>query len=175
MQHGVWLGLWGFLSLTSFRWSLVYDGLSLLTPLLMFGTPVFAAWLTFRFRAKAVMPGEGLSFGRAFVHTMLTGFYAAVWIALGIYVYLQYVDGGAIFDDYARRALSPENLREFETLRATPEFAQMAGDASLKEIVEAMPRIGAAGYAAMALHGCFFIGPIISAIIAAFAMKRPEF
>ena len=57
MQDGVALGLWGAGSLTAFRWSFAMPFFSTLYMVMLLGTPLFAYWLTLRFRRTTVEGG----------------------------------------------------------------------------------------------------------------------
>lgn len=173
MQNGLFLGLWGMADLTAFRWSFVYSSLSTVFLLMLLLTPAVATGLTLYFRRGATTEREGLSFGRAFTHTLLTGFYASVWIALGVFVYLQYMDGGAVFNDYAANLNRPEMKAYFNDPQVQLMLSQM-GAGKPEDLVEAMRSIGAVNYAALSLYATMVFGPVISALIAAVTMKRPR-
>ena len=64
--------------------------------------------LTGRFRRSVAGADGAFTFGRGFTHTLFMGFYASIWVAVGIFVYLRYFDNGAIFSDYAATLSRPE-------------------------------------------------------------------
>ena len=108
MQNGLWLGLWGWLSLVAFRYSFSSVLCSNLLMLMTLAGPVLGVVLTGRFRRSVAGADGAFTFGRGFTHTLFMGFYASIWVAVGIFVYLNYFDNGAIFSDYAAALSRPE-------------------------------------------------------------------
>ena len=92
MQYGIALGAWGMLSLVTTGVSLKITSLSLLSSIVTLASPVIAALLTSRFRKSTTTPEEGFTFGRAFLFVFTTGFYASIWIAAFVFLYLAYWD-----------------------------------------------------------------------------------
>ena len=108
MQYGIALGAWGILSLVTTGVSLKITSLSLLSSIVTLASPVIAALLTSRFRKSTTTPEEGFTFGRAFLFVFTTGFYASIWIAAFVFLYLAYWDNGYIFNAYESLLSSPE-------------------------------------------------------------------
>lgn len=171
MQYGIALGAWGILSLVITGVSLKITSLSLLSSIVTLASPVIAALLTSRFRKSTTTPEEGFTFGRAFLFVFTTGFYASIWIAVFVFLYLAYWDNGYIFNTY-------------ESLLSSPEYAgsmQQSGlmnslnANSVSDIIDAMRSISPAGYASSVIYMSFMANPVISAIIALICRKSPTF
>lgn len=170
MQYGIALGAWGILSLVTTGVSLKITSLSLLSSIVTLASPVTAALLTSRFRKSTTTPEEGFTFGRAFLFVFTTGFYASVWIAAFVFLYLAYWDNGYIFNAY-------------ESLLSSPEYAgsmQQSGlmnslnANSVSDMIDAMRSISPAGYASSVIYMSFMTNPVISAIIALICRKSPN-
>ena len=115
MQYGAVMGVWGLVANACFVGSFSVPGLSMLFLLLTVSSPVLAVFLTRRFRGH-VAPQGPFMFHQAFLHTLLMGVYAAIWVALGVYVYLAYFDHGFIFDAYLNSLTDPALQAEMERL-----------------------------------------------------------
>lgn len=171
MQHGVVLGFFGVASLVVFRWSFSLPFCSTLFGMMLLATPVLATVLTFRYRRATTLPGESFGFAQGFLHALFTGFYASVWIALAVFVYLRYFDHGAIFVAYANSLDTPEMKLYMQQSGLEAEFAKMTGGEGVKAIADAMQNMGAATYAAMSLYCAMLFGPVISLVIGLLARR----
>lgn len=175
MQGGIVLGIFGMLSLVVFRWSLVIPFCSTLFAVMFIATPIVATFLTLRFRnlnygVKSVFP-----FVHGFLYTLFTGFYASVWIALLVYVYLQYLDHGQIFTDYAHSIDTPEMQQYLRMSGMDVELSRISGLHGVKGLVSVMQSMGAATYAAMSIYFAMIFGPLISVVIALFSRRTQNF
>ena len=109
------------------------------------------------------------------MHTLLTGLYACVWIALTVYIYLKFFDGGAVFDAFAALVSQPENAALFEQLEGLgylEDIYAATGAMNMTEVVDIMRELSPANYAGMIVSTTLITAPIISAIIALFTMRR---
>ncbi len=75
---------------------------------------VWAAMRLRRFRDE-ILDGA-ISFRRAFCYSMFTYLYAALIMALGQYVYLQFMDGGFLMSQYSEMVSRPEFSAAIGTL-----------------------------------------------------------
>lgn len=175
MTHGILLGAWGVATFFVAVLSLSRPLFSFTSDFLLILSPFFAAALTIRYRQKTTSPGEGFSFGRGYVHTLLTGLYACVWIALTVYIYLKFFDGGAVFDAFAALVSQPENAALFEQLEGLgylEDIYAATGAKNMTEVVDIMRELSPANYTGMIVSTTLITAPIISAIIALFTMRR---
>ena len=108
MQYGVLLGAFGLLTLAVFVLSFQFQSLGILTDLMFLGSPFLATYFTLRFRKTVMVPEFGFTFGRAFGFTFFMGIYATLWVALGVFVYLNFFDGGYLFDKIEEVISSPQ-------------------------------------------------------------------
>ena len=115
MQYGAVMGVWGLVANACFVGSFSMPGLSMLFLLLSVSSPVLAVFLTRRFRAHVAPQGPFL-FHQAFLHTLLMGVYAAIWVAFGVYIYLAYFDHGYIFDAYLNSLNDPALQEQMQQL-----------------------------------------------------------
>ena len=165
MQNGLWLGLWGWLSLVAFRYSFSSVLCSNLLMLMTLTGPVLGVVLTGRFRRSVAGANGAFSFGRGFTHTLFMGFYASIWVAVGIFVYLRYFDNGAIFSDYAA-ALSQHELQQaLQESGLLEQLNAASGEGGLEGLPDALRSVGPAGYAAASLYMAMFATPVIALFV----------
>ena len=110
---------------------------------------------------------------RRAAHVYPRYFYAALLLAVGVYLYFEFLDGGSFFNSYMAYLDSPEVKRLFET----GGMEQLAGGISLKDmknIAEAFQDLSAVAIAANILDFSIFSGLIISLPTALLAMRRPK-
>lgn len=165
MQYGLLLGILGILGVYTMGLSVSVTELSSVSLLLVIGSPVAAALMTLRFR-RAVMLGEtGFSFGRGFLFTFMMGLYAAVWVALFLFIYMAYFDNGAFAASYEAMLSRPDVQAEMQSSGA------LAG-ISTKDIVRMIREISPAQYAGTVFYLSILINPVCSAVIALIT-RRP--
>ena len=165
MQNGLWLGLWGWLSLVAFRYSFSSVLCSNLLMLMTLAGPVLGVVLTGRFRRSVAGADGAFTFGRGFTHTLFMGFYASIWVAVGIYVYLRYFDNGAIFSDYAAALSRPELQQALQESGLLEQLNAASGEGRLEGLPDALRSLGPAGYAAASLYMAMFATPVIALFV----------
>ena len=172
MRNGITLGVFGFLTLACFKWSLSIPFFSILFNVMLLASPILGGILTFRFR-KATEGSEGsFSFMAGFLHAVFTGFYASIWIALGVFIYLQYFDHGMIFATYGQLLDTPEMQQYLQISGMNAQIEEMTGGTGVQGLVDAMQSAGAAPYATFSIYLSLILGPFISAIIGLVARRR---
>ena len=90
MEAGCVLGAYGCASLALFKWSLLYPVAGSLFTFSLAGGPVVAGLLTRRMRDRSRPADAPFLFTEGFLHTLLMGLYASLWVALFIFLYLHY-------------------------------------------------------------------------------------
>ena len=171
MQNGLWLGLWGWCSLVAFRYSFSSVLCSNLLMLMTLAGPAVGVVLTWRFRRSVAGADGAFSFGRGFTHTLFMGFYASIWVAVGIFVYLRYFDNGAIFSDYAAALSQTELQQAFQESGLLEQLNAASGEGGLEGLPDALRSVGPAGYAAASLYMAMFATPVI-ALFAGIVCRR---
>lgn len=172
MQNGLWLGLWGWLSLVAFRYSFSSVLCSNLLMLMTLTGPVLGVVLTGRFRRSVAGADGAFTFGRGFTHTLFMGFYASIWVAVGIYVYLRYFDNGAIFSDYAAALSRPELQQALQESGLLEQLNAASGEGGLEGLPDALRSVGPAGYAAASLYMAMFATPLIALFAGAVCRRK---
>lgn len=172
MQNGLWLGLWGWLSLVAFRYSFSSVLCSNLLMLMTLTGPVLGVVLTGRFRRSVAGADGAFTFGRGFTHTLFMGFYASIWVAVGIFVYLRYFDNGAIFSDYAAALSRPELQQALQESGLLEQLNAASGEGGLEGLPDALRSVGPAGYAAASLYMAMFATPVIALFAGAVCRRK---
>lgn len=172
MQNGLWLGLWGWLSLVAFRYSFSSVLCSNLLMLMTLAGPVLGVVLTQRFRRSVADTDGAFTFGRGFTHTLFMGFYASIWVAVGIFVYLRYFDNGAIFSDYAAALSRPELQQALQESGLLEQLNAASGEGGLEGLPDALRSVGPAGYAAASLYMAMFATPLIALFAGAVCRRK---
>ena len=176
MRNGIWLGLWGLMSLVALRFSFSVPMLSTMYMLMLIASPILGGALTFHYRKAVGGDVYGFGFFQGFLHALFMGFYASLWVALGTFVYLNWLDHGAFFVAYQ------ESLKQS---MAQPQMAQLIQDPAMQAaineatngkgidgVAELMQSLGAVTYASMPIYAALIIGPFISIAIGLVSMKR---
>lgn len=175
MQYGLLLGLWSLLGLYVMVVSIDRPAWVGAGQLLLLSTPFAGAFFTLRFRSQVAGHGDGFSFGRGYLHTLLMGLYASVWIALGVYAYFRFMDGGAFVDSLERWALEPANaelVRQMETQGAFDDLYALSGTEDFVGAIDSFRHIPPASYAGMVISWTLLSAPVISIFIGLLAMRR---
>lgn len=171
MQYGIALGMWGILSMVIMALSLKVTSISLLSSIITFCSPLIAYILTVMFRKNVALPNEGFSFGRAFLFTFVMGFYASVWIALFVFIYLSYIDNGYIFNAYE----SLLSNQDYAGSLQQSGIIESVNASSISEMIDIMRNIPPANYAASIIYMSVLANPVISLVIAAICQRKPSF
>ncbi len=166
MQYGAALGAWSVATGAAFVGSMSLPALSSLYFLMCIFSPVLACLLTMRFRRHVAGAADAFGFGRGFVHTLLMGLYACIWLALAVYVYLAYFDGGAVFDAYEAMFTRPEVAAELERNGMKEQIDAITGGRGAVGLVDALRAISPANYAALVIYFNIIIAPFISLVVA---------
>ena len=165
MQNGLWLGLWGWLSLVAFRYSFSSVLCSNLLMLMTLAGPVLGVVLTGRFRRSVAGADGAFTFGRGFTHTLFMGFYASIWVAVGIFVYLRSFATGATFRDSAAALPRPESQQALQESGLLEQLNAASGEGGLEGLPDALRSVGPAGYAAASLYMAMFATPVIALFV----------
>ncbi len=116
-------------------------------------------------------PDGTFGFARGFLHALFMGFYASIWVALAVFVYLQYFDNGSIFAAYGHSLETPEMQQYLLQSGVGAQFDSISGGKGAQGIVDAMQSLGAATYASMSLYLSMIFGPVISTVIGLIARR----
>lgn len=170
MQNGLFLGGWAILCL-------LLNGFSFTYPILNFpafilstaGSIAFATVLTIRFRRDTTPLTETFPLARGFFHTFLMGLYAALWVAAFVYIYLRFLDNGAIFDAYLRQLQSPEIQK---SLRESGMGMILRDYGGVKGFVGQLREISPISYATNFFNLSIMVNPLISLIIGLICRKK---
>lgn len=172
MQHGIYLGIWGILSLVLNVLAFTQTWLQLPSFLFFLTSPLFACWLTFRFRkAVAPSPTQSFSFTEGFLHTFFCGFYASLWVALFTYVYLRFLDGGYVFDLYEQILCAPDSQ---QALRASGMSAMLEPMGGVKGMVNQLRETSPITYSSTFFIYSLLLAPFISLIIGAVSIRKAK-
>ncbi len=176
MRDGIGLGLYGLLSLYVLKLSFTFPLFSTCFFLMTVFSPVAAGLLAFRFRKTTDYTSQGFSFFQGFIYALFLGFYAALWVALGTFVYLNWLDHGTFFAAYEANLKQSMANPEMAKMMQDPAFSAAINEAThgkgLDGIAELMQSLGAATYACMPIYAALIFGPFISIVIGLVCMKR---
>lgn len=172
MRGGVSLALFGILTLFFFKCSFTIPFCSTLFGVMLLGTPVLATVLTIRHRAAVAGSSGSYGFFQGFLYALFTGFYASIWVAVTIYIYLQYFDHGKIFAAYAAQLETPPVQAYLTETGMAAQLNEISGGRGAQGLAEMLQEVGAATYSALSLYMSFIFGPLISAIIGLICRRR---
>lgn len=170
MQNGIFLGIWGILSLVFNVLALKQAWMQLPAFFFFLSSPFFACWLTFRFRKEvAPLPTQSFSFTAGFLHTFFCGFYASLWIALFVYVYLRFLDGGYVFDLYEQILNAPDFQQALRVPGTSAMFEPMGG---VRGMIDLMRELPPSSYASTFFIYSLLLAPFFSLIIGAVSSRK---
>lgn len=172
MQNGALLGGWSLLCGVLLVAAMSWSGAGWCFVSAAWATPVVCTVLTLRFREKVAGRTGRFSFGRGFAHTFLMSLYASVWLALGVYLYLAYLDHGAVFDAYGRMLEEPSVAADLERSGMVAEIERLTGGKGPAALADMMRAIPAASYSAMVIYSAILFSPPVSAVIALIVRRR---
>lgn len=176
MQNGLLLGLWSVAAVAALFYGVRHTWLSSLGETLVVLSPFLAALLTIRFRQTVCAPGQGFTFGTAYLHVLMMGLYASVWVAAGVYVYFAYLDGGQFYASCVELLERPEMADAVQQLEHSAGFRQLGtetGATSLEDFLGAFQSLTPATHASSVISLTFLTAPVVSLIIALLTRRRP--
>ncbi len=136
----------------------------------MLFAPILLYLLTKKFRT-AVAPTGVFTITQGFLHTLLTTVYASTWVAIGVYVYLTYFDGGYLFDSYVAYFSRPEVKELMAQKDVQQDLVVALQGMTIEEVINGLRCVPPATYAMMVFYGNLMVSPILSLLIA-FVLKR---
>ena len=178
MQNGIILGLWSIAALALYILSFLHHSIfQFVADLMLWGSILLAGWLTLRFRQRTTLPGEAFPFRRAYVHTLLSGLYASVWIALAVYIYFWQTGGVELFNSLEQMSQEAEiahSIAQMESSGALDNLYTTTGAENFSELIDALRSVSPASYAGMIVSGTLLSAPFIALIIALSTMRRAQ-
>lgn len=175
MQYGLLLGLWSLAGLFVMFACLLDSQWSALGQTMLIGSPFLGAFFTLRFRNAVTQPGDAFTFGRGYLHTLFMGLYASLWIALGVFVYFSYFDGGRFVDILQQWVAQPANAQSLQLLESQGMFDEIYRDFSVdsfSDVLDTFRNVPPAAFAGMILYWTLLSAPVISIFVGLFAMRR---
>ncbi len=173
MQYAVVLGLWHIATLSMVMLSLTNPSWSLPAIFMLPGGFFLALVLTRRFR-KEVGGESGFSVYHGFLHTLLMGLFASVWLALFVYLYMRFADALWIFDAYRLQLNEPATVEALNASGMMEELKNLTGSDSPAAIVDILQDIPPMTYAASMLYMSMLASPICALIIGIVCRKAPS-
>lgn len=169
MQYAVVLGGWRLLGISCWIGSFACSALAPISLLMILGS-FWVAWiLACRFRSKVVTPTIGFSFLDGFRFIFLLGIYSALWVALGIFIYMAYIDGGYIFDAYEAMLTSPEMCNALKSNGTWDTIQELGG---VEHLMTALRAIRPSDFSLVFLYTSLITSPFVALLIA-LACRRP--
>ena len=163
MQNGIFYGLWGVVAVLCYLGGFTMPLLSAFPLLLIVFAPFFLGYLTFRFR-KVVAPEGPFAFSRGFWHALLTSTYAAMILAVVVFVYLKWLDHGFIFDQYEALFSQPEFVAAMKVGGMDEAFRESYGMTFL-EMIRSLRHFSPGYFALGILETLWIFGVIVSLVI----------
>ena len=108
------------------------------------------------------------------LHSLLTGSYASIWIALVIFVYLSYFDMGRIFLDYGQMLCAPEMQQSLREAGMQPMIDALSAGHGAEGVAHTLQRIGVANYAFLPIYLRMLFGPLLPVLIGWGARRSPR-
>lgn len=174
MQNGIILGLWAVGCQACYVGGVSYPMLSTVWLLMLVGIPVVTLVLTLRFR-RIVGLDINFPFARGFMHAFLTLLYCAVWAGVATFVYMQFFDGGFIFDTWSKNISSPEVVKQMHEAGLDKQVEEALNGKTLVDVVNELRSVGAGTWAALIIYGYMFSSPVIAIVVGLCSMRRVHY
>lgn len=171
MQYAVVLGGWRLLGIGCWIGSFACSVLAPISLLMILGSFGVAWVLACRFRTKVVTPTGGFSFLDGFRFIFLLGIYSALWVALGVFVYMAYFDGGYVIDAYEAMLTSPEMYVALKSNGTWETIQELGGVEHLMNMLRA---IRPGDFSLLFLYTSLIASPFIAVSIALICRKSPK-
>lgn len=174
MQNGIILGVWAIACQACYVGGLANPMLSTVWLLMLLGIPVVTWILTLRFR-RIVGLDVNFPFARGFMHAFLTLLYCAVWAGVSTFVYMQFFDGGFVFDAIAKNVSDPAVLKQFDEAGLTQQLNEATNGKGIIDIVNELRTVGAGNWAALIIYGYMFASPVVAVVVGLLSIHRVHY
>lgn len=165
MQHGLVMGVWNIATMVSLVLGLQSGLLSMLSFILLIGTPFFAYVLTKRYRKVSIDYSGLFTLTQGFMHTFLTFFYGSLWLAVFVYVYMAYLDNGFLVDSYLQYLARPEVKEAMEQAAWKEQVEPLLAGNTIENVVESFRSLPPTYYVLMCINTCLVWSPALSLFI----------
>lgn len=163
MQNGIFLGLEGIATFSTFIAGQSIAFFGTLHLLLFLFTPILAIWLTTRFRNQVAVEVP-FSFSRGFAHTLLTFLYAGIWTGVGTFIYFFFIDQGYLFDTIQANLSTPEQLEAMHRSGLDTWIKNSTGGLTPNQVIDELRKVSAASYATMVIYSYILTAPLVAVL-----------
>lgn len=174
MQNGIILALWSIACQACFVGGFAHPLLSEAWALMLMLIPVVVLLLTIRFR-RIVGSDVNFPFGRGFMHAFLTMLYCAVWAGAATFIYMQFFDGGYLFDQMNRITSDPEVLKQMQESGLQDQLNASGTELTIADVIQSMRTIGAGNYAAFVIYTYMLTSPIVALFVGLCSIRRVHY
>ena len=165
MQHGLLMGIWHIVNSLSFIYSVI-SGQAFLISLLMFClTPICIYFLTNKYR-KELLPQKTFTLTQGFLHTFLMLFYASLWQALALYIFMGHFDHGQLLDSYLMQIQDPAFIEAMQQTGLDQDLHLALNGVSLEDAIKNLKTIPPSFYALMVINTNLVWAPLFSLLVA---------
>jgi hypothetical protein len=123
---GAKLGVLWLVSFALFVGLFTYSFCGMLWIFTMVYTPFYVGLLTDAY--SQTLPEKNISYLHAYGHSFLTVFHASLILALGQWVYFQYLDHGMVINSYTSFLTDKENMKMMEAMGYTKKMVHQMID-----------------------------------------------
>lgn len=174
MQNGIILGVWAIICQACYVGGLTTPLLSTVWMLMLLAIPVVTWILTLRFR-RVVGLDVNFPFARGFMHAFLTLLYCAVWAGVATFVYMQFIDGGHIFDCIVKNVNDPAFAKQMSEAGLEQQISEATNGKTIVDLINELRSVGAGNWAAMIIYLYMFTSPVISVIVGLLTMHKVHY
>lgn len=160
MKQGLFFGLWWVVGFATAISCFSYPLMTVFAFFFFFTAPFVGGIQSYRFKLTAA--GEPYTLGQLYVHGVLLYLYASIWLAVAIYVYFAFLDGGAFFGAYLDYLHRPEVAAQLSTPVMQAELNRMTGGEGIDSLVQAMAATPPSVFAANAITTNVMVGFILA-------------
>lgn len=171
MLDGLMFGLyWCFGFLCTVK-GIGNSALSSLGVMVIISTPILGCYLAHRFE-KQVRTDEPVSYGKAYLYSVLLYLYAAIILSVAAFVYFRWLDNGSFVTAYMAVHNLPEMQQALQQSGMQDFFNAVVKQNGFSNLEEMLRSISPADIAASLFNANFFLGLLLALITALFGKTR---
>ena len=171
MMDGLMFGLyWCFGFLCTVK-GVGNSALASLGVMVIITAPVLGCYLAHRFE-KQVRDDEPVSYGKAYLYSVLLYLYAAIILSVAAFIYFRWIDDGSFVTAFMAAYNAPDMQPALQQSGMQDFFNMAVKQSGFSSLEEMLRSIGPADIAASLFNANFFLGLLLALITAIFGRTR---
>lgn len=174
MSDGLLLGAFGLMTFAVMLLVLPWGMSGLVGIVSVIGWGLLLYFCSRKRSANFIKSGYDWTFGRAYMHSLLTELFASAWVAVAVYVWFKFFDKGYFADSMiaiARRPDMQQAIAEMEKTGMLNNLYFVTGADSFEKAIVTFCNIPAETYCGMVVSWSLILSPVIALVVALICKK----